>query len=105
MIRNAHLTVPARRDLIDHFVYLGENDLKVAERFLDAARVAMEQLVDMPELGALRQFKDPRLKDTRLWPIPGFRNYIIFYQHDSDKIRVLRVLHAAQDYHRVFRPE
>jgi toxin ParE1/3/4 len=32
-----------------------------------------------------------------MWPVPGFRNHLIFYRVTGDAIEVLRVLHAARD--------
>jgi len=32
-----------------------------------------------------------------MWPVPGFRNYLIFYRIAADDIQILRVLHAARD--------
>lgn len=58
----------------------------------------------MPEMGAPRAFHDPRLKDVRMWSVRGFRDYLIFYQPMSDGIRLLRIIHAAQDYRRILGP-
>lgn len=41
----------ARRNLLRHFVYLGEHaDIETGERFLKAAEKACERLVQMPEM-------------------------------------------------------
>jgi plasmid stabilization system protein ParE len=39
---------------------------------------------------------------VRLWPVLRYRNYLILYRIESDFIRVLRILHAAQDWTRFF---
>jgi len=42
--------VAAKRDLTDHFVFLGENaSVDVARRFLHAANVSFQALAKMPE--------------------------------------------------------
>jgi len=51
----------------------------------------------MPELGPVRQFHNPLLQGIRMWPVPDFRNYLIFYWIAADEIQILRVLHAARD--------
>jgi toxin ParE1/3/4 len=52
--------VAAKRDLIDHFVFLGENaSVDVARRFLHAANISFQALAKMPELGAQRSFRNP----------------------------------------------
>ena len=35
---------------------------------------------------------------VRLWPVARYRNYLILYRIEPAQIRVLRVLHAAQDW-------
>ena len=43
--------VAAKRDLTDHFVFLGENaSVEVARRFLHACNVSFQALAQMPEL-------------------------------------------------------
>ena len=32
------------------------------------------------------------------WPIPRFRNILIFYVPEDDGVRIVRVLHGAQDW-------
>ena len=92
----------AKRDLIKHFVYLAEKaDLETARRFLRAADAACDLLAGMPELGPRREFKAARLRNTRMWPIKEFREFLIFYQPISGGIRLVRVIHAKQDYWRV----
>lgn len=92
----------ARRDLIKHFVYLAEqSNIDVARRFLAAANAACRLLAEMPELGPRRQFKNRRLANTRMWPIKEFREFLIFYEPVDSGIRILRVIHAKENYWRV----
>jgi toxin ParE1/3/4 len=90
----------ARRDLIRHFAYIGENgSLATARRFLAAARLTFDELVQTPGMGAPRKLaKFPTL---RMWRIRGFEKYLIFYEPAGDDVEILRVIHAAQDYNRV----
>jgi plasmid stabilization system protein ParE len=37
-----------------------------------------------------------------VWPVVRYRNYLIPYRIEPNQIRVLRVLHAAQDWTRFF---
>jgi plasmid stabilization system protein ParE len=34
--------------------------------------------------------------------VPRFRNYLIFYRPFGDSIMVIRILHSAQDWTRLF---
>jgi toxin ParE1/3/4 len=49
----------------------------------------------MPEIGRARP--DLGAPETRSWRVKGFRNYLIFYEALSDRVRLLRVLHGARD--------
>ncbi len=93
----------ARRDLIEHFVFLGENaSVNVARRFLQALHASFEGLSQMPELGAKRAFRNPRFFTVRMWPVKGFERYLIFYRPIDDGVEILRVLHGARDIERLF---
>lgn len=87
----------AVRDLRDHVTYLAEENPTVALRFIDAVEHACTQLAAFPEIGPMRHFRHPRLVNIRMWPIPGFQNYLIFYRITTQEIQVLRVLHAVRD--------
>jgi toxin ParE1/3/4 len=96
--------VAAKRDLTDHFVFLGENaSVDVARRFLHSANVSFQALAKMPELGAQRAFRNPRWSAVRAWPVKGFERYLILYRPLSDGVEILRVIHGARDIERLFR--
>jgi toxin ParE1/3/4 len=67
-----------------------------ALRFIDAVERACERPAAMPEIGPMHQFRHPRLLGIRMWPVPGFRNDLIFPRIAADNIQMLRVLHAAR---------
>ena len=100
MARNrVELRPLARRDLSDIAVYLatesGQDEL--AYRFLDAVESSLDRLTALPEMGAIREFLDPRLEGVRRWRLAGFGNYAIYYRPLEAGIEVIRVLHAKQD--------
>jgi len=67
----------AKRDLTNHFVFLGENaSVEVARRFLDVVRV---------------------------WPVKGFERYLIFYRALADGVEILQVIHSARNIELLFR--
>ena len=89
----------ARRDLVDHFVYLAENaSLDVAERFLTQAEVSFLDLAGHPKIGAPLTLKHPDLAGMRKWRVKDFDNYLIFYQPRPNGVSIVRVLHAATDW-------
>lgn len=104
MTRPIRKKVSAKRDITDHFVYLGARDLDVAYRFRAAVNRALDLLAESPNLGAAREFRDKSLRGMRLWPIREFPNFTIFYRPTDRGIDVIRILHASVDYRRVFGP-
>lgn len=88
----------AEDDLVLQFTYyLTCADQEVADRFLDAIDTATQRLLGMPSMGALRQFRNPRLKNIRMHPVEGFERHLIFYFKRDDGIEIVRVLHSARD--------
>ena len=50
-------------------------------------------------MGAARKLG--QFPNLRMWRVREFEKYLIFYQPDADDIEIMRVIHAAQDYHRI----
>jgi toxin ParE1/3/4 len=89
----------ARRDLVQHFVYLVENaGLDTADRFLANAERCFTELAQQPDMGSPLTLKRRELAGLRKWRVPGFENFLVFYLPRSDGISVVRVLYAARDW-------
>lgn len=89
----------ARRDLVEHFVYLAENaNLETAERFFAQTESSFNALAEQPLIGAPLTLHDPALAEMRKWRVKDFDNYLIFYLPHHNGISVVRVLHAARDW-------
>lgn len=97
------------------FTGLAEEDLDQIEDYIAvrdpaaAARVRtaiVQQSIDLgktPEKGMrLREPQSELEMGVRLWPVSPYRNYLVLYRIEPVQIRVLRVLHAAQDWTRFF---
>jgi toxin ParE1/3/4 len=92
----------AKRDLVEHFVYLAENaSVEVAERFLVSVEESLSDLARHPRLGAELGLRSPELTGIRKWHVKGFEKFLIFYQLRPDGVSIVRVLHAAQDWWQV----
>jgi toxin ParE1/3/4 len=90
------------RDLEEIADFIANESLDAALRFYEAAEAAFEELAQMPEMGASRTFRNSRLGLVRMWPIPRFENWLIFYRPIDQGIEVLRVLHSARDINALF---
>jgi len=92
----------ARRDLIQHFVYLAEHaGLETARRFRRAAEATYAELGGMPRIGSPGKLGEGKFARVRLWRVQGFEKYLILYQPADDGIVIERVIHAAEDYQRI----
>lgn len=87
----------ALRDLAEHYEFIGVDSLAAADRFLLAAERSFQRLAAMPRMGRPWRSSIRRLAGIRVWGIPEFRNYLVFYRPLADGIEVLHVLHAARD--------
>ncbi|MDP2224983.1 type II toxin-antitoxin system RelE/ParE family toxin [Nitrosomonas sp.] len=88
----------ARRDLVEHFVYLAENaNLETNERFLAQTKASFNALAGQPmdrcTINAMRF----NISGHAQWRVKDFDNHLIFYLPHQDGISVVRVLHAARD--------
>lgn len=95
----------ARRDLLDHFTFIGQDNLTAAERFLDAAESDFVKLAQHPGMGRLWQSPSPRLKDMRVWPVQDFRKYLVFYRPVEGGVEIIHVLHGAREIERILDAE
>ena len=71
----------------------------VRQSILDAAGT----LVLHPERGPALTNPKPRHRGIRLLVVKQHLNYLLIYRAEPDRILVLRILHAAQDWTRFFR--
>jgi toxin ParE1/3/4 len=98
-MRRVYRRAAARRDLVEHYVYLAENaGEETADRFLARADGTFTTLAEQREIGAVLTLRDPRLAGLRKWRIEDFEKFLVFYLPRPDGVSIVRVLHAAQDW-------
>ncbi|MDQ2101488.1 type II toxin-antitoxin system RelE/ParE family toxin [Azospirillum sp. C340-1] len=86
----------ARKDILDHFTYIGLQDEAAAERFLTAIDHSFARIAEHPDIGSTRLWRNPALHGIRAWPVAGFDRHIIYYRRQGpETLRVLRILHGA----------
>jgi len=94
-----HKHAAAKRDLVEHFVYLAENaGLETAERFLLQADASFSFLGRHPGSGVELARSRPEMAGMRKWQGKGFEKFLIFYRARRDGVSIVRVLHASQDW-------
>jgi toxin ParE1/3/4 len=95
--------VEAELDAIWEFIAFDNMD--AADRFLEAALAAFQELARMPGMGRKRNVSQARLRELRAFRVKGFENYLIFYGPISDGIEVFRIIHGARDLDRFWEAE
>ncbi|MFQ5665680.1 MAG: type II toxin-antitoxin system RelE/ParE family toxin [Candidatus Binatia bacterium] len=87
----------AEPDLADQVEYIAAEHPPAARRYLLAVERAFERLLEMREMGVQRAFENKKLAGLRVWPVPGFRNSLIFYRVTRRSVQIVRIFHRAQD--------
>jgi len=96
----------ALRDLDEAAAYIQRvSSPKRAIRFLRAANSTFARLARMPGLGTRYEPHSGVYADLRYFPVTRHRNHVVFYRPVAGGIEVLRVLHGAQDIHRILTEE
>ena len=80
--------------------------LDTSDKFLNATTRTYRLLAAMPGVGVQRSYNNPRLTGMRMFPVSGFRRYLVFYQAGVAELTILRVLDGRQNVEAFFdRPE
>ena len=87
----------ARLDVVELATYIGKDNIKVANHFLDACEVTFGFLLESPLSGAIYCTKNARLADLRVLRVKGFPNHLVFYLERENGIEIVRVVHGARD--------
>lgn len=95
----ARIAPAARQDLNDQADWFGaEADVDTARRFARSAAETFTKLASSPGLGSPVEIARPELRGLRKWRVQGFPKLLIFYVALADGVRIVRVIHAAQDW-------
>lgn len=81
----------ARADLLAIVDYISDDNPGAAQRVKDDIEEKAEKLPEFPEMG-----RPGRVEGTR--ELVAWANYILVYEEDAFSVRILRVLHAAQQW-------
>ncbi|MCF1437224.1 MAG: type II toxin-antitoxin system RelE/ParE family toxin [Shewanella sp.] len=81
----------ARNDLLSIVDFISDDNPDAAQRLKDDIQSKSEKLISFPKMG-----KPGRVEGTR--ELVAWANYIIVYQECSHAVRILRILHSAQQW-------
>lgn len=85
------LVPAAHEDLLSIVVYIATESQQNADRVTDRIDKKLRGLARLPNSGRPRPELGPRVRSVTAY------RFVVFYRNDRDAVRVLRVLHGAQD--------
>jgi toxin ParE1/3/4 len=91
------------RDVDRCAAYIARDNPDAARRLMASAESTCEALASQPGMGHEEGFC--KRAAIRSWRVEGFENYLIFYRINPDSVEILRLLHAARDLPRFFKPK
>lgn len=102
MALNIHIRPQAKYDIESIIDWLKQENTTIVKPFLQQLQTTFDTLADFPEIGHLRRYNNPALKNIRMFPVKNYSTYLIFYQTSPADIQIIRVLHGARDIARLF---
>ena len=92
-----------KEDLPVIYAHIARENQAAAERLLAAVEEVLVRLMEHPDMGIICPTLNPEMKGIRMLPVS--KNYLVFYQAESDAVRVLYIIHGARPLPRLLRPE
>ncbi len=87
-------------DIMETAEYIAQDNMEAADRFVDAIDESLELITKSPDIGVIR--KVGKAPEMRMWAVKGFPDSLVFYRATSTQINVIRVIHSARDFYRIF---
>jgi toxin ParE1/3/4 len=103
---NLFIQEGAERDIlgeVERYAALGIPH--TGRRFHAATLDGFDALIAMPQAGAPKALRNPKLAGLRTWPVKGFDEFKIYYLTDSDTLTIVRILHGRRDISRILEDE
>lgn len=99
MTTRACLTPRAEADIDALVAWLAKQSTRVALEFFDAVQITIQSIEQGPESGSVWEFEEAVTSSPQVsfFKVRGFPNHLVFYTTTPDRIRILRLLHAARD--------
>ena len=87
----------AQRDLSEIWDYIAADNVDAADKVCQRVRTDLEMVAATPGIGHRR----PDVKDDRFrcWKV---HSYIVVYRYTSKTVTVVRIVHGARDFRKLF---
>lgn len=82
--------------------YAAKSSERVARRWEKSVTSAVALIAKRPDVGASCSFRFPELQDLRRVPISPFPKHLLFYRFDDEEVFIVRTVHGARDFERLF---
>ncbi|QQS40528.1 MAG: type II toxin-antitoxin system RelE/ParE family toxin [Acidobacteriota bacterium] len=78
-------------------MFLGTEDLDAGLRFLNAIEESFLHISLHPHSAPSKDLGLGEIRRFRMFPVKGFKSYLVFYRIGGDSVEIVRVLHGARD--------
>jgi toxin ParE1/3/4 len=89
-------TALADADIDQLALRIAQSNGTAARRFVEIIGWVVELVAEHSGAGTLVFRAPAELKGLRRYPIRGFRNHLLYYLADAERVLVVRVLHGAR---------
>ncbi|MEE9309596.1 MAG: type II toxin-antitoxin system RelE/ParE family toxin [Cocleimonas sp.] len=87
----------ADSDIDTFFFYIAEDDVAVADKFLERVEETQKLIANFPKIAPMFITENPALSGIRWFPVKNFPKHLLFYIEGESRISIVRMLHKAQD--------
>ena len=95
-MKNCRFSLEARQDLQGIHDYIAADDPRAALQLIERIEQSCQLLAENPLMGEGCDFLAECLRMTAVG------NYIVFHRPDDDGAKIVRVIHGARDWRRLF---
>ncbi|MCK5242229.1 type II toxin-antitoxin system RelE/ParE family toxin [bacterium] len=91
------ITAEAKKDLLEMWLYIAEENIKAADRFLEKIDKKIKMISRNPAMGIKRQELASQIRSLVA------DKYVVFYLIRKNQIDIIRVLHASRDVNSIIK--
>jgi len=92
----------AEEDIIDHWIYIAKDNPIAADAVCDAIEETFQNLAEMPLMGTTHVTNKSELSSVRMFPVSGFKNYLILYIPSDETLEIVRVIRKRRSIKNIF---